>query len=309
MEEPLPRYILIFSPLTVIFYNICDNCDGKQARKTDNASPLGQMFDHGIDCVVGLYVIQNTTTTIQAGNTWIQYLILIGTLGCFYMATWDEYWCGNFYLGMFNGPNEGNLFVIILNFLVFIKPDLFAMNIFGKKLSDIALPPLLIALIPVLIVNISRVSKSGNLKQYGIKRAFITTIPNIAAVAVTLGWRILNPSLFDNYPRFTWTIVGFLFANLNFRILLAHLSKNFKNWYYAQSFWVLIYIPVLYHFFGMKFISEKLFIYTYASLLILAFVHLFTSVTIDVSSYLGIKVFKNKPVFIKKKKRTFLKNK
>lgn len=28
-----------------------DNCDGKQARRTNNASPLGQLFDHGSDCL------------------------------------------------------------------------------------------------------------------------------------------------------------------------------------------------------------------------------------------------------------------
>ena len=30
-------------------YNVLDNCDGKQARRTGSGSPMGMLFDHGID--------------------------------------------------------------------------------------------------------------------------------------------------------------------------------------------------------------------------------------------------------------------
>ena len=33
------------------FYIILDGMDGKQARKTGNASPLGMLFDHGCDII------------------------------------------------------------------------------------------------------------------------------------------------------------------------------------------------------------------------------------------------------------------
>jgi ethanolaminephosphotransferase len=29
-----------------------DNCDGKQARKTGNSTPLGMLFDHGCDSLI-----------------------------------------------------------------------------------------------------------------------------------------------------------------------------------------------------------------------------------------------------------------
>jgi ethanolaminephosphotransferase len=45
-------YLQAFSYLS---YRMLDEMDGKQARKTNNSSPLGLMFDHGCDCfTVGL---------------------------------------------------------------------------------------------------------------------------------------------------------------------------------------------------------------------------------------------------------------
>ncbi len=35
------------SAFAVFFYLHMDNLDGKQARRTKNSSPLGQLFDHG----------------------------------------------------------------------------------------------------------------------------------------------------------------------------------------------------------------------------------------------------------------------
>ena len=38
---------------------ILDNCDGKQAKWTQSGSPLGLIFDHGVDlCTTFLYQLQ-----------------------------------------------------------------------------------------------------------------------------------------------------------------------------------------------------------------------------------------------------------
>ncbi|KAJ6236947.1 bb in a boxcar [Anaeramoeba flamelloides] len=302
MDETLPRYVTIFSPLTIAFYYICDNCDGKQARKTDNASPLGQLFDHGIDCVVGLFVIQNTATTLGVGNSMAMYFVLLETLGGFYMTTWEEYCCEKFYLGVINGADEGNLFSMLLNLSVVIKPDLFSMFILNKKVSDLVIPPMLIMIFPVLIGNFIRVKKCENLKKYGLRWVILTTIPNIVVLTIVIAWRILNPSIFESHLRIMWNIVGFLFANINFRVLLAHLTQNFKYWYMAKRLWILFLLPPLYYLIGYNLISEISFLYAYVFILGFAFIHMFYSISIDVSSFLKIKVFKNKPPINLKKR-------
>ena len=43
-------YMGIYGACTLI-YQLLDNCDGKQARKTKTGSPLGYLFDHGCDAI------------------------------------------------------------------------------------------------------------------------------------------------------------------------------------------------------------------------------------------------------------------
>ena len=38
---------------------ISDGCDGKQARRTGTSSPLGEMFDHGLDSWSAAFFIFN----------------------------------------------------------------------------------------------------------------------------------------------------------------------------------------------------------------------------------------------------------
>ena len=49
MSEVLPRSVLIFNGIGIFWYQTLDAIDGKQARKTDNCSPLGQILDHNLD--------------------------------------------------------------------------------------------------------------------------------------------------------------------------------------------------------------------------------------------------------------------
>merc|ERR1712166_104189 len=97
--------------------------DGKQARRTQQSSPLGQLFDHGFDCLCNLAHI-----SCQAGG----YLLLGGTyyfmafqgslFFAFFMAQWEEYYTGELPHAMGNfGVTETNyglgLFAIYNSFL------------------------------------------------------------------------------------------------------------------------------------------------------------------------------------------------
>lgn len=48
-------------------YQTLDACDGKQARRTGSSSPLGQLFDHGCDALVGAVVAWNFMLAVGAG--------------------------------------------------------------------------------------------------------------------------------------------------------------------------------------------------------------------------------------------------
>jgi len=51
MKVKIPRWVDFYVAGTLFIYIILDNCDGKQARKTKNSTPLGLIMDHGCDAI------------------------------------------------------------------------------------------------------------------------------------------------------------------------------------------------------------------------------------------------------------------
>lgn len=46
-----PSWAYYICALGLFTYQALDAIDGKQARRTNSSSPLGELFDHGCDCV------------------------------------------------------------------------------------------------------------------------------------------------------------------------------------------------------------------------------------------------------------------
>lgn len=44
-----PRWAALLCAAGIFIYQTLDAIDGKQARRTNSASPLGELFDHGCD--------------------------------------------------------------------------------------------------------------------------------------------------------------------------------------------------------------------------------------------------------------------
>ena len=66
-----------------------DNCDGKQARKTGNASTLGLLFDHGCDL---LNLLLNTMTVLRIMSVCnYMFFVYLGVTGfTFFFTTLEQ---------------------------------------------------------------------------------------------------------------------------------------------------------------------------------------------------------------------------
>lgn len=50
-DQPMPTWIYYSCAIGLWLYSTFDNVDGKQARRTNSSSPLGELFDHGCDAL------------------------------------------------------------------------------------------------------------------------------------------------------------------------------------------------------------------------------------------------------------------
>lgn len=100
-------------------YQILDNIDGKQARRTGNSTPFGMLMDHGCDVFTNLFTAYNLSRLFLLGNDDIfSFSVFGGLILGFYMMTFEDYKVGAMHFPCINGVDEGNFSVFLLGILI-----------------------------------------------------------------------------------------------------------------------------------------------------------------------------------------------
>uniref|UniRef100_A0A061QV84 Ethanolaminephosphotransferase n=2 Tax=Tetraselmis sp. GSL018 TaxID=582737 RepID=A0A061QV84_9CHLO len=94
LSEQAPWWVYFFSGASLVLYTNLDCIDGKQARRTGTSSPLGQLFDHGVDALAVHLVLLNLLCTFGAGTTWMTPTLLVSIKVPWLLAQWEEYHTG-----------------------------------------------------------------------------------------------------------------------------------------------------------------------------------------------------------------------
>ena len=105
-------FIIGFFQLT---YQLLDNIDGKQARRTGNSTPFGMLLDHGCDIFTNIFTAYNLSKLVLVGNEDIySFSIFFGLILGFFIMTYEEYKLGEMHFPQINGTDEGNFFIFLL---------------------------------------------------------------------------------------------------------------------------------------------------------------------------------------------------
>lgn len=71
LSKPLPSWVYVLQAFSLWWYQTIDAIDGKQARRTDNCSPLGQFLDHNLDMISYVFFYIGACQTLLTGtNIW-----------------------------------------------------------------------------------------------------------------------------------------------------------------------------------------------------------------------------------------------
>lgn len=116
-EGPVDGWFCVLTGVSFFVYNTLDNIDGKQARRTGTGSPMGMLFDHGLDattCVVGNYPFLR----MWQGGPGLPALVLVmmSTIMAYYLFL-EEYYMGKLVLGQLSGPDDMGIFLSLCCFL------------------------------------------------------------------------------------------------------------------------------------------------------------------------------------------------
>ncbi len=157
-----------------------DALDGKQARRTKNSTPLGQLFDHGCDAVsMCCFAMLGGSITRTGADSPFFLAFFFSSLIAFYLAQWEEYWTGVIDLGEV-GVTEGQLLGLLLYVVaIFVGTDIYIGHAFTVRgyhvtVGEVVLTVFTLAFVSTAFTNAYRVTKKA---QGELFRAWIQLLP------------------------------------------------------------------------------------------------------------------------------------
>ncbi|EGF84386.1 hypothetical protein BATDEDRAFT_18655 [Batrachochytrium dendrobatidis JAM81] len=147
-----PSWIYFSMGAGIFLYSTFDNVDGKQARRTGSSSPLGELFDHGVDALNSSFgtILQAAGLGVGLSGYYVALIFMVVT--AFFFSTWETYYTGTLYLGYVNGPTEG----LLLAVFSLIVSGLYGSKIWWTKIDDI----MIMAHLPITNSNLRLIDTS-----------------------------------------------------------------------------------------------------------------------------------------------------
>nr|CAH7754499.1 unnamed protein product [Callosobruchus chinensis]CAH7757635.1 unnamed protein product [Callosobruchus chinensis] len=129
-----PRWALAFCALGLFIYQSLDAIDGKQARRTGTANPLGELFDHGCDSLSTVFVALSACIAIQIGNYpgWMFFQCFCA-MTLFYCAHWQTYVSGTLRFGKVDVTEAQFTIMSILTISAIFGPSIWSTKLFSDS--------------------------------------------------------------------------------------------------------------------------------------------------------------------------------
>ena len=78
LEGELPKWTFIYMAFSNFIYQTLDSVDGIHARAINASSPLGQLFDHGIDALLHGIMLCCQISAMRLGPTLFTFIYFHG---------------------------------------------------------------------------------------------------------------------------------------------------------------------------------------------------------------------------------------
>lgn len=233
-KSELPRWAVLLAALGLFIYQSLDAIDGKQARRTNSSSPLGELFDHGCDSVSMVFVGLGVCMALNLGmETSVLMFEIMASNFVFYCAHWQTYVSGFLRFGKLD-VTEGQLAVI----LVYITTFIFGSGIWQARIPVLGVQlkmfPIVFSIFGFILQaksNFAIIFMEGGSGKNKSTVAGTSTIFPIFPMAMVIGTAVMvafkSPShVFESHPCLYLLTFGILIAKVTNRLVIAHMSKS-----------------------------------------------------------------------------------
>ena len=295
----IPPWACIFCALCYFTYNILDNCDGKQARRTNSSSPLGLLVDHGTDACTTFFIAIGLGSIMAVDNIWYYGMIFLMTSSAFYLSTWEEYVTGELILPVFNGVSDGMVLVVIIEvFTAFAKSEFWLGNIYILGFN-VCYNQFLCFLGMCGGIFFSLLSIYNVFKKVDVDKVVKNLVHIIFYIFFYISFACVaslgsKSYVVDNYPKIVILLYGFLFAKVMGLLQLAHIMNgNFQPYTFITlpPLICLTLYSIIYNWFDVTlFISIDILLIFFFFLNFAAWVHFVRNCSKEMCNVLNINV-------------------
>ncbi|XP_027711685.1 cholinephosphotransferase 1 [Vombatus ursinus] len=233
VTEEAPLWIFLICGLGLFIYQSLDAIDGKQARRTNSCSPLGELFDHGCDSISTVFVALGASIAIRLGSdpNWLFFCCFVGMF-MFYCAHWQTYVSGVLRFGKLD-VTEVQLAIVTVFILT---------SFGGTSMWDYIIPVIEVKLklFPLLGIvagaffscsNYFHTILSGGVGKNGSTIAGTSVLsPGIhIGLIILLAIMICKKSatqLFEKHPCLYIMMFGCVYAKVTQKLVVAHMTKS-----------------------------------------------------------------------------------
>ncbi|XP_075967736.1 cholinephosphotransferase 1 [Anarhichas minor] len=297
--EEAPAWAFIMSALGLFIYQSLDAIDGKQARRTNSSSALGELFDHGCDAVSTVFVAVGTCISCGIGRypDWMFFCGFIGMF-MFFCAHWQTYVSGTLRFGLID-VTEVQLAITIM----YLMSAFGGVSLWQTTLPIIGLKMYVFPIVGIIsgalysCYNYFHVILNGGVGKNGSTVADTSVLsPGLhIGLTLTLAFIIFKKSssqLFELNPCLYLLAFGLVASKISNKLVVAHMTKS--ELHLPDTAFVGPGLLFLNQYFN-NFIDEHIVLWIAMVFSLLDLTRYCTGVCLQIASHLRIRVFSITP--------------
>ncbi|XP_072490044.1 ethanolaminephosphotransferase 1 [Notamacropus eugenii] len=234
-QKHVPGWVwTVVGILNFVAYTL-DGVDGKQARRTNSSTPLGELFDHGLDSWACVYFVVTVYSIFGRGTTGVSvivlYFLLWVVLFSFILSHWEKYNTGILFLPWGYDISQVTISVVYIVTAVvgveawyepflfnFLYRDLFTAMIIGCAAC---------VTLPMSLYNFFKAYRNNTLKHSSIYETMLPFVSPCLLFILSTSWVLWSPSdILERHPRLFYYMVGTAFANITCRLIVCQMSNT-----------------------------------------------------------------------------------
>ncbi|KAG5842188.1 ethanolaminephosphotransferase 1-like isoform X1 [Anguilla anguilla] len=298
-SQHVPGWVWSVSGLTTFSAYALDSIDGKQARRTMSSSPLGELFDHGLDSwassLFSLSLFSVFGVRAESGvSAYTLYYVLCVILLTFIISHWEKYNTGVLFLPWGYDISQVTLTVVYLVTAVigveaWHKPFLFG-YFFTDILIAMAIGCSAVLSVPQTLYNIHLAHRREALLRTSLYEGLLPLLSPGLLFTLLTTWVLTSPSeILVHNPRIFLWMTGVAFSNVTCRLIICQMTNTRTEAFH----WLLLPLAGISGGVatGILVQSEFLCLVAYSILVTVAHVHYGVCVGKQLSKHLNIYIF------------------